>query len=70
MIEKIEKQNIMSEKFLTTKEVAEILNMTEQGVRYLIREKRLPAVRFGKRNYRIPHTLLTTYVNRYLAGKE
>lgn len=58
----------MKEKFLTIAEVAEILQLSAQGVRALIQSGDLPAIQVGARHlWRVPESSFDEYVQRQLA---
>jgi|SRR5579884_272104 len=50
------------ERFFTIKEIAEILRIDPDTVEDHIRERRLRAVRVGKRSYRVPYSALEEFI--------
>lgn len=59
----------MIEGYLTTKEVAEKLNVSEGRIRQLIAEKRLPAIKIGNSNL-IKETDLKLVEERKRTGRK
>ena len=53
-----------SEKLLEVREVADILNITPQGVRKIIEKGKLPSQNFGERMTRIKESDLNEYLNK------
>ncbi|MFA5410644.1 MAG: helix-turn-helix domain-containing protein [Candidatus Omnitrophota bacterium] len=60
----------MNKKLLLTKEAAEVLRVSEEYLRSLIRKKKIPAYKEGRRGgYRIPAVEIDNYIaSRYDKG--
>ena len=57
-------------KLLLTKEAAEILRISEEYLRSLIRKKKISAYKEGRRGgYRIPMCEINSYIERRYKGK-
>ncbi len=54
----------MTQKLLTVKEVSEILDLKPARVYELTREKKIPFVQIGERQYRYSETALTNWIER------
>lgn len=54
----------MHEKYLSTKEFCEILNISHSTIYRMIRDKSIPAVKIG-RHWKIPEGILLKYQSRY-----
>jgi len=52
----------MTQKLLTVKEVSEILDLKPARIYQLTREKKLPFVQIGERQYRYCETALTLWI--------
>lgn len=54
----------MTQKLLTVKEVSEILNVKPARVYEMTREKKLPFVQIGERQYRYSETALQNWIEQ------
>ncbi len=54
----------MTNKLLTVKEVGEILDLKPSRIYELTREKKIPFVQIGERQYRYSETALTNWIER------
>jgi len=54
----------MTNKLLTVKEVGEILDLKPARIYELTREKKIPFVKIGERQYRYSETALTNWIER------
>ncbi len=54
----------MTQKLLTVKEVSEILDLKPARIYELTREKKIPFVQIGERQYRYSETALTNWIER------
>lgn len=52
----------MTQKLLTVKEVGEILDLKPARIYELTREKKIPFVQIGERQYRYSETALTNWI--------
>ncbi len=52
----------MTQKLLTVKEVSQILDLKPARIYELTREKKLPFVQIGERQYRYSETALTNWI--------
>ncbi len=52
----------MTQKLLTVKEVSEILDLKPARIYELTRERRIPFVQIGERQYRYSETALTNWI--------
>ncbi len=52
----------MAQKLLTVKEVGEILDLKPARIYELTREKKIPFVQIGERQYRYSETALTNWI--------
>ena len=52
----------MTQKLLTVKEVGEILDLKSARIYELTREKKIPFVQIGERQYRYSETALTNWI--------
>ena len=52
----------MTQKLLTVKEVSEILDLKPARIYELTREKKIPFVQIGERQYRYSETALTNWI--------
>ncbi len=53
----------MTQKLLTVKEVGEILDLKPARIYELTREKKIPFVQIGERQYRYSETALTNWID-------
>lgn len=51
------------EKVYTTKEIAEMLKVSEQNIRIFIKQKKIKAIKIGK-NYRVKESDLNQYLQQ------
>jgi len=58
----------MTQKLLTVKEVGEILDLKPARIYELTREKKIPFVQIGERQYRYSETALLSWIER--GGKQ
>jgi excisionase family DNA binding protein len=54
----------MTQKLLTVKEVAEILDLKPARIYELTRERKIPFVQIGERQYRYSETALLNWIER------
>jgi len=54
----------MTQKLLTVKEVSEILDLKPARIYELTREKKIPFVQIGERQYRYSETALLNWIER------
>ncbi len=54
----------MTQKLLTVKEVGEILDLKPARIYELTREKKIPFVQIGERQYRYSETALLSWIER------
>ncbi len=63
----------MTQKLLTVKEVGEILDLKPARIYELTRERKIPFVQIGERQYRYSETALTNWIanggNQQIEGK-
>ena len=60
----------MDDELLTVEEAAKRLKMHVGTVRRLLRDKRLPGVKVGPRQWRVPDAALQEYANKQLGAAE
>jgi len=61
---------VKGKKLLLTREAAEILRISEEYLRSLIRQKKISAYKEGRRGgYRIPREEINNYINSKYNGK-
>jgi excisionase family DNA binding protein len=56
--------------YYSADEVAEKLNLHPRTVRRMLNNGQLPGVRFGSRQWRIPHALFEEYVRNEVRGRK
>ena len=57
------------QQLLTVEEAAERLRFSSATVRRMLRDKELPGIKLGKREWRVPTKALEEYIERGLKGE-
>lgn len=65
-----EQPRIPTPEYYTADEVAKKLNLHPRTVRRMLNTGDLPGVRFGSRQWRIPHAMFEDYVRREIHGRK